>query len=105
MQITFWAMKECLSVWLLAGTSAPYENEDDDTLSPIFTHLASPKESRPETQQFAASLETFVNDKIMLGNFLRISIIFIKKEMEIDNNVVFTLTVNHEDSNFVHFLC
>ena len=63
MQITFWAMKECLSVWLLAGTSAPYENEDDDTLSPIFTHLLSPKESRPETQQFAASLETFVNDK------------------------------------------
>ena len=42
MQITFWAMKECLSVWLLAGgTSAPYENEDDDTLSPIFAHRAS----------------------------------------------------------------
>ena len=73
MQITFWAMKECLSVWLLAGTSAPYENEDDDTLSPIFTHLASPKESHPETQQSAANLETFVNDKKLWGILKRIS--------------------------------
>ena len=78
MQITFWAMKECLSVWLLAGgTSAPYENEDDDTLSPIFTHLASPKESRPETQQFEASLETFANDKKLWGILKRISNIFL----------------------------
>ena len=70
---------EGVSVCLVAcgTTSAPYENEDDDTLSPIFTHLASPKESRPETQQFAASLETFANDKKLWGILKRISNIFL----------------------------
>ena len=65
---------EGVSVCLVAcgTTSAPYENEDDDTLSPIFAHrIFSSKESRPvlKRNNFDVSLEISVFHFMFFGQF------------------------------------